>query len=495
MQAESQILKSTKGAYLTIYLALIFGIVLSLLLALIEGAALGAARLQAEIVADLGLDSVFAEYNRELLDRYGVFFIDTSYGTVNSGVGMVEKHLSDYMSYNLNPTKDKQGLNLFSTYLYLDNPYLEIDKVSYATDDNALVWKSQAITYAKSTIGMEAVYEVGDYFNTSEENELNTLDVISMIKEQKNEITKALSGEEEIEEHFDDEDDDGNSYSKITGVFDDIVGGGILKFAMPSGDKVSDAKVSGGPYYTSRVKSGNINKGNGLHDGADKPDGFMDEIFYTLYLMNTCGTYTTPKDDGLLKYQIEYILFGHDSDELNLKTCVEALFTFRAASNYISIYNDDVKYAEVYTIALAICTLLAVPKLAEPITYLVLGLWAVAESISDINILLDNGKVPLMKESNEWNVSLANLFSLNYKDGRKRDKGLSYDNYLAVLMMFGNEQDKLSRSLDIVEMDMRQTDGNSGFKIDKCIDYMNVKFGFNNGYGHEFLFDKSKCYE
>jgi hypothetical protein len=62
-------------------------------------------------------------------------------------------------------------------------------------------------------------------------------------------------------------------------------------------------------------------------------------------------------------------------------------------------------------------------------------------------------------------------------------------------MMLGKADEKLARSLDVVEMDMRQTDGNSGFKIDKCVDYINVKFGFNNGYGHEFLFDKSKCYE
>ena len=52
------------NAYLTVYLSLIFGIVLSLLFVLIEGAATGAVRAQAELVADLGVDSVFAEYNR-----------------------------------------------------------------------------------------------------------------------------------------------------------------------------------------------------------------------------------------------------------------------------------------------------------------------------------------------------------------------------------------------------------------------------------------------
>jgi hypothetical protein len=381
-----------------------------------------------------------------------------------------------------------------STYLYLDNPYLEIDKVSYATDDNALVWKSQAVNYAKSTIGIEAVNEVRDYFKKSEENELNTFDVVAWLREQKDEIRKSID-DEEIEEHFNDECDEGYSYSKIEKIFDDIVGEGILKFAMPSENKVSGAVVTGGPFYSSRAKGGIINKGNGLHEGAYKADGIIDEIFYTLYLMDVCGTYTTPKADRLLKYQIEYILFGRDNDEANLKASVEILFSFRAVSNFISIFNDGVKYNTLYPIVLVICTFLTVPEIAEAVTNFVLGLWALAEAISDVNILLDNGKVPFMKEANEWNVSLNDLFTLNYRGGRIRDNGLSYDNYLSVLMMFEKSDEKLSRSLDIVEMDIRQTEGNSNFKIDKCVDYMSVKFGFSNGYGHEFLIDRSKCYE
>lgn len=66
-------MRARYDAYLTVYLSLIFGIVLSLLFVLIEGAAIGALRAQAEIVADLGLDSVFAEYNREILDQYDLF--------------------------------------------------------------------------------------------------------------------------------------------------------------------------------------------------------------------------------------------------------------------------------------------------------------------------------------------------------------------------------------------------------------------------------------
>jgi hypothetical protein len=63
------------------------------------------------------------------------------------------------------------------------------------------------------------------------------------------------------------------------------------------------------------------------------------------------------------------------------------------------------------------------------------------------------------------------------------------------MLGIANKNTKLARSLDIVEMDLRLTKGNEGFRIDRCVDYINVKFGFSDGYGHEYLYDRSKCYE
>lgn len=58
-----------------------------------------------------------------------------------------------------------------------------------------------------------------------------------------------------------------------------------------------------------------------------------------------------------------------------------------------------------------------------------------------------------------------------------------------------NRDVKAARSLDIVEMDIRGTDGNAQFRIDRCIDYLNVNFGFQDTGGHDFVFRKKMCYE
>jgi hypothetical protein len=481
-----------ENAYLTLYLSLIFGIVLSLLLALIEGAAIGAVRVQTEIVADLGMDSVFAEYNRELLSQYELFFIDSSYGGINGGTGMVETHLSDYMGYNMTPDKDK-SFPMENMLLTLKNPYLEITNASFATDDECMVWKSQAVNYMKSVYGGDLVKAVKANLDKVSSNLLDTRDVASEVSEQKKAFEEALADNDIVE--YGAESDEGYSYQKVSGMFDRLVGGGLLMLVMPRDKEVSGAVMDSGAYFTSRLKSGNINKGTGLHEGADKPSGMVDELIYGEYLMNMCGTFTNPKDESLLKYQIEYILYGKNSDSGNLRSCVERLYALRAAADIITIYSDSAKKAEVNAVSVIICTLLGIPKLAKTLANIILGVWALAEAASDVNILLNGGKVELIKSSDKWNVSLKGLFSGSLFGDGKSTSGLSYNDYLRIFMGLMDKNAKVQRSLDVVEMDLRKTVGNENFRIDRCIDYLKVSFGFEDSNGHDFVFSKTMCYE
>ena len=58
-----------------------------------------------------------------------------------------------------------------------------------------------------------------------------------------------------------------------------------------------------------------------------------------------------------------------------------------------------------------------------------------------------------------------------------------------------NRQDKVMRSLDIVEMDIRQTDGNEYFRIDQCISYLQAGFGFSDAGGRDYVFDRAFGYQ
>ena len=86
-------IKSRKNAGSTsVYLILIFAVLLSFILLIVEGARKNAIRMKIECAMDLSMSSVFAEYNRELLNQYDLFFIDTSYGQKNAAIDNTAEH-------------------------------------------------------------------------------------------------------------------------------------------------------------------------------------------------------------------------------------------------------------------------------------------------------------------------------------------------------------------------------------------------------------------
>lgn len=486
------IIQKKEKAYLTVYLSLVFGIILSLLLALIEGAAIGAVRAQAELAADLGLDSVFAEYNREILNQYELFFIDSSYGSKNGGIGTVEAHLSDYLSKNTDADKEV-GVFGGTTYLRLTNPYLEIREVSYAGDNCGEVWKAQAVAYMKAVYGKDIINTVKEHVETVQKNEMDTRDAAAELREQKKQFEKALA-EKEITE-YDAKTSEGTSYGAVSKLVGSLIGGGLLKLVIPSSEKMSKVNVNTNDYYSGRIRAGKVNSGIGLHEGASAADGLIDELIYGEYLMKMCGNYRDKKENSLLSYQIEYILYGFSSDASNLSACLATLFAVRSVGNFISIYSNSNMKNQAENVAKLLCTLIASPELAPLLTNILLGMWALAESTADVKNLLDGGKVPLIKKENQWSLSLLGILAGDFEGRGKGDEGLSYQAYLRVLLGLMDKQKKAVRSLDIVEMDIRQTEGNEYFRIDECIDYMKVSFGFMDAGGHDFVFEKMMCYE
>ena len=484
-----------KGAYLTVYASLVFGIVLSLIMALIEGATIGTARVQSEMVADLGLDSVFAEYNRELLEQYDMFFIDDSYCTANGGVGKIESHLSSYVNSNADPSIDCNYPG-HSNFLRLSNPYLEIESVSFATDNKGEVWKAQAVDYMKATCGLALLDKLKNELKTVNDENMTTRDIFGEISSNINDFDDIVDEQEEIVE-TDKKTGDGFSYEDIIDVLDTIKGKGILHLVTDT-SKLSGGTTNRKEYVKYRQENGNVNKGAGLHDGVDSPDGFDDELFYNEYILKKFGFYNSEKDIGPLKYEVEYILYGRESDISNLRESASKLLQVRMVSNFIYLNKDKVKKAEAEVVALAIASLLLIPEAEKVLQEIILGIWAYAESVVDVRCLFDGGKVPLMKQSKDWTLGLSGILNGVFKSTSKdttKTTGLSYKDYLRIFLALSNKDDRLLRSLDVVEMDIRQTKGNENFRIDQCVDYMKVNFGFQDKRGHEFVFTRIKCYE
>ncbi len=69
-----------KKGSITVFLTLILGVILSLVLTVVESARYSTEIARIEMSLYMGLHSIFAEYNRELLSQYDLYFIDSSYG-------------------------------------------------------------------------------------------------------------------------------------------------------------------------------------------------------------------------------------------------------------------------------------------------------------------------------------------------------------------------------------------------------------------------------
>ena len=437
------------------------------------------------------MDSAFAEYNREILNQYELFFVDTSYGDEYGGVGELREHINGYMEFNT--SLDKGIMVTGNTYLKLKNPHLEIETVSYATDENCDVWKAQAIAYMKSVYGVDLISSVIDNVNIVKENKLSERNIKEETANQKTEFEEALSKKEIVE--YSNESDEGYSYKKLKDVFGYLTGEGILSIVMSDGREISNKYINQNQYLSYRVRSGKINKGAGVHNKENIPSGISDELLYNEYLMKMYGNYDNKKDKGRLAYQIEYVLFGYDSDVSNLRACAERLFMLRSVSNYIYLCNDSVKRNEAMIISEIICALLLSPELAEVLANIILGVWAMAEAVSDVRGLFSGQKVPLMKSNSDWNLSITSLFTTDIFKKNTKSEGLCYEDYLKVLLALMDKKQKAIRSLDIVEMDVRKAQKDDGFRIDRCIDYMKVNFGFYDSNGHEFVFSRQMCFD
>ena len=121
---------------ITVFLSLVFLLLLTLVGALLESASIQLAKNEKRADAGRAVESAFAEYQKDLLERYGIFAIEGSY---ESGT-MSEENI----------------LNRLSFY-GAENIETEIAAIRYLTDQNGKEFLRQAVEYEKMKTGAAAI--------------------------------------------------------------------------------------------------------------------------------------------------------------------------------------------------------------------------------------------------------------------------------------------------------------------------------------------------
>lgn len=129
--------KSRRNAgSISVYLILIFAVLLSFILLIVEGARKNAIRMKTECAMDLSMSSIFAEYNRELLNQYDLFFIDASYGQSSAAINNTAEHLKGYLNDNF---EISETFGIKKDLLSLKAEEVTITDFSLASDSNGLI--------------------------------------------------------------------------------------------------------------------------------------------------------------------------------------------------------------------------------------------------------------------------------------------------------------------------------------------------------------------
>lgn len=463
-----------KGS-ITIFLSLTCILFLSLICTAVESARVQGARAQAANITGMGNFSLLGEFEKGLLEEYDIFSLDGTYGSGSFQIAKVNDRLQDFISYNANPQKD-----LFSAWCF-DPWKLELTESSVSgytllTDESGEPFYQQAVAYMKAnaaTMAVEKLLEYGEHteeiknleekYNQSLEQNDSQMDRLEQQKQQKIETMES-------------EAEEAAANGEIVVVQQEPKNNPLKEIArlrkkstleIVTWDKtISEKKIN----LRSLPSKSRIQKGNLKVE--KEHSGIVSNALFREYLITHFPGYLSGEGANGLDYQIEYILGGKNSDKKNLKYVVNRLLLIREGMNYLYCVQDPTINSQAGNLALTLTGFLGIAALTEATKHALLLAWAYGESLIDVRILLDNGKVPIFKDASTWSLSLDNLGRITeiLKEGAKGgETGLSYSDYLRVLLNLESITTQKMRALDMIQIELQAKKETSAFKAENCI--------------------------
>lgn len=197
-----------------------------------------------------------------------------------------------------------------------------------------------------------------------------------------------------------------------------------------------------------------------LKDKLESVDDIFDEASKTyiidMYIMNhfKYATGDPVNEDSFFDHEVEYIIAGNYSNRENRNTVEKGLKLIRTGLNSAYIYKDDIKRSQ----TLAAAEIIA-PEAAPATQALIIAAWAAAEADNDVKLLLKGRPVPFMKDDASWATDLDKVLENITEEciDTGNQKGLYYSDYMMIFLHFQNENLKLARIADLIQINMKGT--------------------------------------
>lgn len=432
-----------KKGSITIFSVLTMMLVASVLFALLEGTRFQEITRISNLQTEVALEAAFANYNSVLWEEYQLLGCD-----VNS----LEESL--VIVGNARKQVSQGDINLLLS---------EVDKVSLQgytrlTDD-----RGRAYIYAVSNSMQKT------YFVDAAKQIFNQYEVIKDIKENSSwdisRIAEGLSCGEA--ENYIIED---NPMQEVQ----QMQSRGILELVVEDETSISSAFLQKGNVVSQRVL--NESKNSVIYEC-----NWIDRIMFQQYLLQNMSSYCNKMSERCLEYELEYIIGGASSDIENLKKVVAQLLIIREMANFLYLTTDAQKVEEAQILAFTLAGISANPLVVETVKIGILTAWAFGESILDVRALLQGKKVPLLKSAETWTLELSEVAHLSEKfvTAKESQWGLTYQDYLGILILFQQENDLAMHAMDVQEAAIRLQEKNSDFQMDNLIIQAEAEIDYN----------------
>lgn len=185
----------------------------------------------------------------------------------------------------------------------------------------------------------------------------------------------------------------------------------------------------------------------------------------------------TDEKEHYFENEWEYIIKGAPNDETNRKSCHRRIFLIRNALNLAYLYSDSEKVELVTSIA----EIISPGPMGIVTQGILMEAWAALEAERDVEDLMEGQRVPVMKTTKTWKTGIQGILNddemkkkldedsqklLKEKNSevrevagegnlKKVDEGLTYEDYLMVLILVMPSDVRTLRIMDLVQINMK----------------------------------------
>ena len=481
---------------ISVFLALILIPVLILVMTLSESVRCHGLKVNVLEAGYAASDSVFAGFDRSVFEKYGLLFYDGGFGLGLTQYELIEEEYQHYFDRNVSQAGFLLGGSFFS--VRASNAY--ITDIIHATDYQGMVFVTSALDYYKFDKAGDVLSDILEKLGLIQTGEKakeqadagNSADVIQVIRAEEQmkqagfpslETLKNRGAEEGTaalperpgvllkpgkemgpgaslmgEEGPSPEEDYSDILSSgIIGQSNDVRTRGWLSLAMPKNRTMSGYQVvqKDFPSLTAVDERDDVN-GNIFTD-------LLKKVAFDEYLLDHFTCFMDEQERNGLQYELEYILFGEDRDDENLRKALNRMLLIREGMNLLTLASSERLKAEARALAVLMIGWTGIEPLVELLAVLLEGAWCHAESISDMKALLSGERVPLLKNEAQWHLSLSDVGGFFSGDGapeRTSSEGMNYKDYLRILLYLSNFQNTSYRTMDMVQHNEQKTGRN-----------------------------------